>query len=619
MTIASTQNKNIYKGNGTTTNWPITFTFSDESQIQVYITDANNVVTLLTGDYLVDMDNNYVVYPGYEGLPPVDAPPILPSNSTITIYRNVPLTQEVDLANQGAWNPEVIENEFDKLTMITQQLQEGLDRSVKIDVSDTSTSPNEYLKIINTTMANAANSAASAASSASDAANQVNLATIQANNAVNSAMAAAASAASIEPNNLVSKLTDVVTSATPNKILVLDNDGNLPAKAAGLGTKLVDETNIADGKLLAYDASSDKLEYVPMAYNFRNKIINGDMRIDQRNGGTAITPAITIGSPVYTLDRWKVIGSQPSKLSIQQNAGSVTPPPGFSNYLGVTVAAGYVSTATDAFYLRQTIEGDNISDFSWGTSNAKPAILSFWVQSSIAGIHSGSISSYYTPPKAYTFSFEIPVENTWTFITVNIPGPTTGTWDGYYGTNLNFNLGSGSNYLGTTGTFDSPYSFGATNSVSLVGTTGATFYVTGVQLEKGTAATPFEFLPLPVQLQLCQRYFYMYKSTTVGMASIGSATSTTGAKFLFKLPNMRVSPTLTYSNLFLTTGAGTSIAVAAGSGYLSYINGLNLAKTQFITDAMCHFYVASGLTVGQGSSLHVGNSSLGYINFDAEI
>ena len=237
--------------------------------------------------------------------------------------------------------------------------------------------------------------------------------------------------------------------------------------------------------------------------SFRNRIINGDMRIDQRNAG-----ASTSEGGNYTLDRWANFSTQSSKFTTQRNAGSVTPPPDFVNYLGFTSTSAYTVLSTDTFGVNQPIEGINVADFAWGTANAQTAAVSFWVRSSIAGTHSGAIGNS-NDTRGYPFSYTITSANTWEYKTITVPGDTTGTWatDNTASIKIKFNLGTGANRLGTAGTWVSADRVGATGSVSIVGTSGATFYVTGVQFEKAAAATSFEHRPIGTELALCQRYY----------------------------------------------------------------------------------------------------------------
>ena len=167
---------------------------------------------------------------------------------------------------------------------------------------------------------------------------------------------------------------------------------------------------------------SDTSEYIVPVTGFKNRIINGAMMIDQRNAGASVTP-----SNSYTLDRWRVYTSQASKLTAQQNAGSVTPPAGFVNYLGITSSSAYSITSTDYFFINQNIEGFNISDLAWGTANAQAVTLSFWVRSSLTGTFGGSLQNA-TSNRSYPFSYTISVANTWEYKTITIAGDTSGTW-----------------------------------------------------------------------------------------------------------------------------------------------------------------------------------------------
>jgi hypothetical protein len=238
---------------------------------------------------------------------------------------------------------------------------------------------------------------------------------------------------------------------------------------------------------------------------FKNRIINGAMVIDQRNAGASVTVTNT---EAYTLDRWKALSSPTSKFSIQQNAGSVTPPVGYNNYLGATSLSAYSASSGDWMSFHQAIEGYNVADLAWGTANAASVTLSFWARSSLTGTFSGTVRND-AANRSYPFTFAIASANTWTFCSVVVPGDTSGTWLKTSGAGLwvFFNMGSGSSNLGTAGSWASANLVGATGSVSVVGTNGATFYITGVQLEKGSTATSFDYRPYGTELQLCQRYY----------------------------------------------------------------------------------------------------------------
>lgn len=256
--------------------------------------------------------------------------------------------------------------------------------------------------------------------------------------------------------------------------------------------------------------------------SFRNRIINGDMRIDQRNAGASVSPP----NQGYCLDRWTTWLSQ-ATYTVQRNAGGVTPPPGFSNYHGVTVTSATTIGVSDYFGIGQKIEGFNISDLAWGTASAQSATLSFWVRSSLTG-NFGAVIRRGDGGQYYAFTYAISAANTWEYKTVTIPGPTTGSWSSDNGTGLFllFGLGAGSNQTASSNnTWINGGVLGASGATPVVATNGATFYITGVQLEAGTVATPFERRDYGRDLMMCQRYFE--KSFPQGIAPANGGSSTT--------------------------------------------------------------------------------------------
>jgi len=331
---------------------------------------------------------------------------------------------------------------------------------------------------------------------------------------------------------------------------------------------------------------------------FRNRIINGAMVIDQRNAGASTTPTTT-GSSVYNLDRWSAIISQASKFSVQQNAGSVTPPAGFTNYLGTTSLAATSLGAGDYFLLGQYIEGYNIADLGWGTANAKTVTLSFQVYSSLTGTFGGSILNN-ASTRSYPFTYTVSSANTWTPISITIAGDTggAGTWltTNGLGIKIFFGLGVGSTYSGTAGSWSGSTYLSATGATSVVGTNGATFYITGVQLEVGSSATGFEYRQYGQELMLCQRYLTVIPATSYIPAYI---TSTTAGYCIYNPPvALRTAP----------TGISTSVSGNLYNG-TSAVSLTNLTFTGGTTASLIMTgTVASGLTLGYGSMLYTANA-----------
>ena len=263
---------------------------------------------------------------------------------------------------------------------------------------------------------------------------------------------------------------------------------------------------------------------------FKNRIINGAMVIDQRNAGASVTP--TNGS--YGLDRWSFNATAASKFTAQQNAGSVTPPAGFANYLGVTSSSAYSVLSSDIFSIFQPIEGFNVADLAWGTASASTVTLSFWVRSSLTGTFGGALRNG-AASRAYPFTYSISAANTWEQKAVTIAGDTSGTWltTNGVGINLSFGLGGGSTYSGTAGAWSGAGNYiTATGATSVVGTNGATFYITGVQLEKGSTASSFDYRPFGTELILAQRYF---ETTYPIGTAVGTASTDASAPVAFSM------------------------------------------------------------------------------------
>jgi hypothetical protein len=395
-------------------------------------------------------------------------------------------------------------------------------------------------------------------------------------------------------------LANAATGGTPT-ITASGDDTNIGMKFVGKGTgEVTARVNGSD----VFNASS--------SFGFKNRLINSAMVIDQRNAGASVTAG---ASETYTLDRWAYYNSQASKMTVQQNAGSVTPPTGFSNYLGVTVGASANVTvgAGDYFIIRQMIEGFNTADLAWGTASAATVTLSFWVRSSLTGTFGGSLGNG-AFNRSYPFTYSISSANTWEQKTITVAGDTSGTWVGAtngLGMRVNFGLGVGATYSGTAGAWTGSGLFSATGAVKLIETNSATFYITGVQLEKGSTATSFDYRPYGAELQLCQRYFFQYQgnatATPIGSAYLASTVSAQGY-LQFPVP-MRAAPTQTGS-------AATDIQVTWSAG-TSTTSALTLDLANTLTASLR--ITTTGLTTGQGGYFLIAAGTSKYLAFSAEI
>ena len=308
---------------------------------------------------------------------------------------------------------------------------------------------------------------------------------------------------------------------------------------------------------------------------FKNKIINGHMMIDQRNAGASVT---NIAGSVYTVDRWQAAADIVSKFTIQQSS---TAPTGFVNSLLLTSSSAYTVGTNENYIIRTKIEGYNIADLDWGLATAKTVTLSFWVRSSLTGTFGGALANN-ASGRTYPFTYTISSANTWEQKSITIAGDTSGTWltTNGIGLEIRFSIGSGSGQSGTAGSWASSNYYSATGAVSVVGTSGATFYITGVQLEKGTTASTFEFRSYQKELILCQRYFEKSYDTltapgTATTSGVVYATITSDSAgslvshVSFSVPK-RTGPTITLYNANFASTTGTWRYARSGVSETSY-------------------------------------------------
>ena len=305
----------------------------------------------------------------------------------------------------------------------------------------------------------------------------------------------------------------------------------------------------------------------------RNRIINGDMRIDQRNAGASVS--VNSASSPYCPDRFEArIQQATAGMTAQQ---STTVPAGFINSLLMTVTNTTAPAAGNRVHIRQIIEGFNVADLGWGSASAQTVTLSFWVRSSVTGTYGvGFINS--AENRSYVGTYIVNTANAFEYKTITLPGDTSGTWitNNSNGIRLVFDLGSGTSFNATANAWVAQEACRTSGCVNFQQNSGATFYITGVQLEPGSTATPFERRSYGQELALCQRYFEKTFSSDVAPASnvgtVGAISTTSGGalsnvahvNYVFKVEK-RATPTMTLYN-----------PSAAGSQWRDTNNGLNV-------------------------------------------
>lgn len=343
---------------------------------------------------------------------------------------------------------------------------------------------------------------------------------------------------------------------------------------------------------------------------FKNRIINGDMRIDQRNAGASVT---LTSSGDFPADRFVGTEATDGVMTAQRDTEA---PSGFSNSIKFTTTTADTSLSSLQYCsLRHSVEGFNVADFGFGSASAKTITISFWVRSSLTGTFGGAIQNS-SQNRSYPFTYAISSANTWEQKTVTIAGDTSGTWgtENGIGISIWWGLGVGSSLVGTAGAWNSNNNISATGAVSVIGTLNATWYITGVQLEAGSTATDFERRPYGTELALCQRYYHRISGANGSYASVGVGVcySSSTCRIHAPLPVfMRVAPTVeistgaNYLNAFTTFGNSISSIVSAYGGGNNMMLDLNLT---------------SNVTAGQAIVIYVATTNTNsWIQFNSEL
>ena len=349
-------------------------------------------------------------------------------------------------------------------------------------------------------------------------------------------------------------------------------------------------------------------------FGFKNRIINGDMRIAQR-GTSATNPTANGYTTIDRLANW----AHPSDTSSWTISQSTSAPTGFQYSALVTASnvAYTIGNAGSYNTIHQVIEGVNCADLMWGTANAKTCTFSFWVNCSLTGTFSGYFyNNGYN--YCYPFTYTISTANTWTYITITVPGPTGGTWltNTGLGIEVGLTLSSGSAYQGTANTWQSAgYKIAVANTVNVLATSGATFYTTGWQFEVGTQATSFDFRDYTRELQMCQRYYYRIQALSgtggVNILTVNLYTYQSGYSPIILPVAMRANPTGSYS-------AVSDFYVGSNGSYsvLSSITANNGSASPNLVEF--YWFTASNGTSGQSGFIRINNTT-GWLAYSAEI
>jgi hypothetical protein len=340
-------------------------------------------------------------------------------------------------------------------------------------------------------------------------------------------------------------------------------------------------------------------------FGFKNRIINGAMVIDQRNAGAAVTPS---AASQYIIDRFIGTGVQASKLTYQQVADA---PVGFVNSLKILTASVPTLATDDQFRLSQCIEGHNVADLGWGTVNAQTITVSFRAKASVAGTYSVAL---WNAANGRSYVTTVSLTTSWATYSFTVPGDTTGSWatGNTTGIELIFDLGASTTYTtSTTNTWLAENKFKATGSVSLVSNAAATLNITGVQVERGTQATAFDYRDYGRELIMCQRYFWTTNSIPSSYVhfAMGYYAASTSFEAVVQYPQtMRTSPTITFTatNTFITDGF-SSFVPSSIQGY-------------FTTPSTTRIQAGvTGATAGQGVALGSGAAGAAAIYYSAEL
>jgi hypothetical protein len=356
---------------------------------------------------------------------------------------------------------------------------------------------------------------------------------------------------------------NAITSPAPAIVTTVDSTGNLILQTAGTNAVTYDTNQ---------NATHTGYISAPNTFGFKNRVINGNMNVDQRNAGNSYTVPGGNSTAYYTVDRFAIQSYGSNVFTAQQNSGNAPASQGFAQCLKITTASAQSIGSTDYYALFHNIEGYNISDLGWGTAGAKTITLSFWVNCSLTGTFSGALRNS-DASRSYVFSYTINSANTWEFKTIVVPGDTSGTWQVGTSTGISIclDLGAGSGRKTTAGSWYGSNYYGATSSVTLASNASATYYITGVQLEVGSKATPFDMREYGSELRMCQRYYEQCGNYWWASGETTNYNIVVGGRFAVP-KRTQPSMSLLYTDLFIyqfgvSNRNGSSCAIVSQSQF----------------------------------------------------
>ena len=326
------------------------------------------------------------------------------------------------------------------------------------------------------------------------------------------------------------------------------------------------------------------------ALSNRNLIINGAMQVAQR--GTSHTA--TGGGGYFTVDRWRYTqyNSYGADVDPVMSQSTDTPNNTFKNSFKFAVTTGTSITGADSINIDQHIEGQDIVQLGFGSSDAKSITLSFWVKASVAGTYCVTFNSgnSYGASRTMIKEYSISTANTWEYKTITTAGDTSGTWVDTNATGLGFcfTLSNGSSKQGSADTWLSNTGqqyLSTSNQTQLTETSGATWFITGVQLEVGEQATPFEHRSFADELARCERY-YQYANNVIWSGDV-----TTGNNYYFislRPSEMRTEPSVTLTSK-ADSGFDQSTMAAPGPNDHNTKYQLGVLCTSNVTQARGYF------------------------------